>query len=864
MRTSVSELTEFPDATVASIIARRVAARPDCPAIVTSQNVVTYGALGEQIATFGAALRSNDLTCSARVAVMLPDDPALAVSIVAVACHAAVVPLNPRLTESELDDLFAMLRIDAVVVSDRIDRPVRKIATRHGARLLEVRYGKFGAVEIADSRAVPMSGLVGDETASSGIVQPDGPAIILRTSATTGKSKLVPVTHRNLVTTADKRKSWFDFTPNDRSLCATPLHYGQALKGVLFTPLLLGGSVAYPDRAVDYDVLSWLADLEPTWLDASPALLMNLLERAMAQREAPLRHCLRFIRSGAAPLPLAVRQGLEEVFGVPVLEGYGLSETGTLSANSIAPENRKPGTVGRPSPHEVAIRGEDGHLLPPGAAGEIVVRGPGVMPGYLHNEEANRAAFVDGWFLTGDLGSIDTDGYLIYLGRRKEFINRGGEKITLYEVERALLLHPSIQDAAAYSVPHPRLGENVEAAVVLMAGATTTPQDIKTFLANHLVPFKIPQHVAIMSELPKGATGKTLRGQLSEAAANRGRDVVPPVDALHFPILEIWQKLLGRAYIGIDDDFFEAGGDSLLAVQMVCEVEAITRQRIPPSALRSVYTIRALADAVVRGMPTTSELVTRAKDGSGTPFLFCHGDTSTRGFYALRLADLLTCKQPVYLLHPHVDPHPKLTIEEMARSHVSQLLAAQPTGAFRVGGYCNGGLLAWEIACQLDRLGREVEAIVLIDTISLNARLVFRAIARLLGFVAVIAPTKMGEKLNVNGMLTVWRGIMRAGLLRKGKWRQYLAEPTLYSRAMSNYVPSKMKTRVLCVVCEESRRKRIFSTTPWTNVARELRSNIVAGTHYGCITKHVSEVARSLDEFFRSIDDAAPEKASIR
>ena len=182
MRTSVSELTEFPDATVASIIARRVAARPDCPAIVTSQNVVTYGALGEQIATFGAALRSNDFTCSARVAVMLPDDPALAVSIVAVACHAAVVPLNPRLTESELDDLFAMLRIDAVVVSDRIDRPVRKIATRHGARLLEVRYGKFGAVEIADSRAVPMSGLVGDETASSGIVQPDGPAIILRTS----------------------------------------------------------------------------------------------------------------------------------------------------------------------------------------------------------------------------------------------------------------------------------------------------------------------------------------------------------------------------------------------------------------------------------------------------------------------------------------------------------------------------------------------------------------------------------------------------------------------------------------------------------------------------------------------------------
>ena len=199
----------------------------------------------------------------------------------------------------------------------------------------------------------------------------------------------------------------------------------------------------------------------------------------------------------------------------------------------------------------------------------------------------------------------------------------------------------------------------------------------------------------------------------------------------------------------------------------------------------------------------------------------------------------------------------------MARSHVSQLVAAQPTGAFRVGGYCNGGLLAWEIACQLDRLGREVEAIVLVDTISLNARPVFRAIARLLGFVAVVAPKRMAEKLNVDGMLTVWRVFMRAGLLRKGKWRQYLAEPTLYSRSMSNYVPSKTKTRVFSVICEESRRKKIFSTTPWINVASDVRSNIVAGTHYGCITKHVSELARSLDEFFRGIDDAAKEKASI-
>ena len=355
-------------------------------------------------------------------------------------------------------------------------------------------------------------------------------------------------------------KILFDLTPDDRAFCATPLYYSQALKGMLFTSLLLGGSVACPDPASNGDVLSSLADLQPTWLAAGPAFLVNLLERALARRGAPLLHYLRFIRSGAAPLPLAVRQGLEEVFGVPVLEGYGLTETGTVAANSIAPEHRKPGTVGRPLPHDVAIRAEDGRLLPSGATGEIVVRGPGVMPGYLYNEDANRAAFVDGWFRTGDLGSIDAEGFLTLLGRLKDLINRGGEKISLYEVERALLLHASVRDAAAFSVPHPRLGENVAAAVVLMPGATATPTDIKAFLADHLAPFKIPQHVDIMPELPKGATGKTLRLQLSKAAADRIRNVVPPENLLHFLILEIWQRLLGRADIGIDEDFFEAGG----------------------------------------------------------------------------------------------------------------------------------------------------------------------------------------------------------------------------------------------------------------------------------------------------------------
>ena len=839
---------EFADATVAALIAQHVVNRPECPAIIRSHDgLLTYSALGRQIAAFGEVIRNNGLGRSARAAIMLPDGPELAVAMVAAVCHAVAVPLNPKLSATELDDLFAVLRIDAVVLSDRVDSAGRDVAVRHGARLLEAS-GRASSLEIFGSAAARSAPADSAMALGEG-VQPDAPAIILRTSATTGGPKLVPLTHRNLAITADERRLLFSLTSDDRALCATPLYYSQALKGALFTSLLLGGSVACPDRAADGDVLRWLADLQPTWLGAGPAFHMNLLERALAPREAPLRHCLRFIRSGAAPLPLAVRHGLEEVFGVPVLEGYGLSETGTVAANSIAPEHRKPGTLGRPSPHKVAIRAEDGRLLPPGETGEIVVRGPGVMPGYLYDEEANRAAFVDGWFLTGDLGSIDSEGYLTYLGRRKEFINRGGEKISLYEIERTLLLHPSIRDAAAFSVPHPRLGENVAAAVVLMPGATTTPTDIKTFLADHLAPFKIPHHVVMMPELPKGATGKTLRRQLSEAVADRIRDVVPPEHPLHFQILEIWERLLGRADISIDEDFFELGGDSLLAVQMVCEVEAITRQRIPPSALRLAYTVRKLAAAVVRGMSATPELITRAKDGSGTPFLFCHGDWgATRGFHAFKMADILTCNQPVYLLHPCVNIHPKMTIEEIAQAYLPHVLAAQPTGAFRLGGHCNGGLLAWEIACQLDRIGREIEAVVLLDTISLNARPLLRAIAKLLGCVAVAAPERIGEKLRFEGMRTVWSidKVMRS-ILRTGRRNLSLSLPISY--ANSNYIPPKLRTRVLCVLCEESRTKLKFSWTPWTNLAPEVHYSYVAGTHWSCIN-HGGEVAHLLDEFF--------------
>ena len=222
--------------------------------------------------------------------------------------------------------------------------------------------------------------------------------------------------------------------------------------------------------------------------------------------------------------------------------------------------------------------------------------------------------------------------------------------------------------------------------------------------------------------------------------------------------MDIWKRLLQRTDIGIHDDFFEAGGDSLLATQMLLEVEAAVGSRVPQSALVEASTIRQLATIATAGSDD-DELVTKAKDGVGTPFFFCHGDFVTRGFYAIKLAALLESNQPVYLIQPlrDVDDSSELAIEDMARSHVPRLLELQPHGKFQLGGYCNGGLLAWEIAHQLRQAGREVESLVLIDAFSLNSRPLFRVIHRMLKRLAAMMPG-MAQKMQLqrDGMRAIW------------------------------------------------------------------------------------------------------------
>ena len=256
--------------------------------------------------------------------------------------------------------------------------------------------------------------------------------------------------------------------------------------------------------------------MRPTWFSAGPTFLQAVLDDLRSSQEPPPKHDLRFITSGSAHLPSRVRSELEGILKCPILEVYGISEAGVMAANPAPPAKRKPGTAGLIAKGELVIRDETGKSLSTGEIGEVFVGGPGLMPGYLGEAKPFGAGIQDGWLPTGDIGFVDSEGFLTILGRTKEVINRGGEKVSPAEVEEALMLHQCVREAAAFGVPHPRLGENVAAAVVLQPETTITPLGLRNFLRSHLAPFKIPQRIDIVEALPKSHTGKILRTELAE------------------------------------------------------------------------------------------------------------------------------------------------------------------------------------------------------------------------------------------------------------------------------------------------------------------------------------------------------------
>lgn len=837
--------------------------RAEAPALVGPGFApVTFGALTRFLDEAREALAGVGVGPETRVGLVVPPGYRGALLTLAVASQAQLAPLNPSLTPGEFVEEVRRVAMDALIAPDWLDTPLPAGFDQMAPLVLRAGLGDDLRLSLSSTGAK-------GTPAHDRTVTPGSIALLLRSSGTTGDPKQIPVTHRNLVAMARKMAGWFDLSPQDRIPCTLPLYYAAGLKTTLFVPLIIGASVGIPAPGQTYDVAEWIEEIRPTVLSVAPASLRGILDRFAAAPTRPVTPFLRFAICGAAYLPDALRREAEDLLGVPVIEYYGLSEAGAMAANPAPPGLRKPGTVGLPAPGELKLVGEGGKPVPQGEAGEIVLSGPSVTPGYLTARDREPSGVESGWLSTGDLGRFDEDGYLSIVGRLKEIINRGGEKVSPYEVEKALLRHPAVLDAGVFGVPHPRLGENVAAAVVLRPGLIATPEEIRRSLEDQLVRFKIPQTIAVVETLPRGPTGKILRAELARAMANRARErSARPDRMLEHQIMAIWTRLLKRADFGIDDDFFELGGDSLLAAEMLVEVEGLAHRSVPQSQLATSLTIRMLADAVCSDLGPGRELLTQVRDGQGTPFFFCHGDYTTRGLFALRLIELADPDRPVYLLHFYQDLHrPDLTIEEIAGSYVDEIRKARPDGPLVIGGYCNGGLVAWELTRRLRQAGRDVRALLLIETPSLNARPMFRVMHGLTRMLGAVLPGRSGEVMRQEAMRSLWhrmRGYGTFGSLflhaarraaRRFAKRTGKAPPAggdaapsphwLYQRTLSRYAPPPLDAPITCFIARDA---RLMDTDPhfWRALTPQVSVVDLPGNHHTVVTAEAADLSQAL------------------
>jgi acyl-CoA synthetase (AMP-forming)/AMP-acid ligase II len=486
--------------------------RDDDTAIAVPEGpVLTYARLRDMVHDASLRLASFGVARHDRVAIVFPNGPEAIVLFLAAARVATACPLNPAYKEAEfrffLEDTGARF-----LLTPRGEGADARKALPEGSTEIE------GEIDASGRLSLESSGSRG-EVRSMAPPDPDDIALVLHTSGTTSRPKRVPLRHRNLTASVANIVESYRLGPEDVSLCVMPLFHVHGLVASALSTLAAGGTVAVPRRFTP--MMFWPAarQVRPTWFTASPTPHQLILMRTQEKRPAGSER-LRFVRSCSAALSPDLMARMEERLGVPVLEAYGMTEAShQMSSNPLPPDRRVPGSVGRGTGVEIAILDEGGSTLSGGQPGEVGIRGPNVIDGYEDNPEANLASFTDGWFRTGDLGTLDPDGYLRLLGRIKELINRGGEKIAPREIDEALESHPAVKEAVGFGVPHPTWGEEVAAAVVLTE--PVTEKDLIAHCRKVLAEFKVPKHVHIVESIPRTPTGKVQRRFVAEQLTPR-------------------------------------------------------------------------------------------------------------------------------------------------------------------------------------------------------------------------------------------------------------------------------------------------------------------------------------------------------
>lgn len=573
--------------------------------------VLSHGSLRRQVNDVVWALNSMGFRRGDRVAMVMPNGPQMVVALLSAIAGFTCAPLNPGYAEAELERLLAGMNVACMMTLAGANDQALHLARKMGIEAIELEGG-------AGKLAVKGAGRVLEE--GNVWTGADDTVLLLHTSGTTARPKLVGLTNKNVAHSVSAIKDWLGITPRDRCLNMMPLFHVHGQISV-FASLAAGGSAVCapgfdPERFTD-----WLGGFQPTWYSAVPAIHRAAIDIVQRNPPSAAKWRLRFIRSASSPLPVRLLRGLEEAFKVPVVEAYGMTEASHgITSNPLPPRARKPGSVGLPYPgQEVAVIGEGGRSMGEGEVGEIIIRGANVIKGYLENPEANAKSFWQGWLRTGDLGCMDSEGYLYIRGRAKELINKGGEKISPLEVEEALLAAGPVSEAVAFPVPHPTLGEDVAAAVVLKAGHPISEGDLRAALLKALARYKVPQRIFFVDEIPKTPVGKPKRVGMAErlgmahALAPTGGEGTEAGDVELVGIMEgilgIWKSVLRRDDVSVGERFLEAGGDSLRATQVAARLREAYGAEIDIASLFEADTVAEQARLV------KAEL---AKQGQGT------------------------------------------------------------------------------------------------------------------------------------------------------------------------------------------------------------------------------------------------------
>ena len=502
----------YPVETIGQLIARGNSGDPAIGA--PGRTALTHGALRALAQRTIGDLNRMGIGRGDRVAIVLPNGPEMAAAFLAIGSGATTAPLNPAYRKEEFEFYLSDLNARALVLAEGMETPARAVAEARGIAVLLLVRDEGGP---AGSFTLKPEGAPGGAPQRGGMALGRDVALVLHTSGTTSRPKIVPLNHINVTGSAFHIVKTLSLTEDDVCLNIMPLFHIHGLMAATLASIAAGGSVACTPGFNALKFFSWFEEARPTWYTAVPTMHQAILSRAARNKEVIKRGRLRFVRSSSSSLPPQVMTELEDVFGAPVIESYGMTEAShQMTSNPLPPGKRFAGSVGMAAGPEVAIMDESGQLLPPDSLGEVVIKGRDVTLGYENNPAANATAFTAGWFRTGDQGVIDVSGYLRLTGRLKELINRGGEKISPLEVDTVLMDHPAVAQVVTFAMPHDKLGEEVAAAVVLREGASASERDLREFASARIADFKVPRKIVFLREIPKGATGKLQRIGLAE------------------------------------------------------------------------------------------------------------------------------------------------------------------------------------------------------------------------------------------------------------------------------------------------------------------------------------------------------------